>query len=114
MPVTDGLVARGSGDRFHLYLLSDTTDPAAAAPEEARCLAFADARRGRIAVTYRRRPANTGFKAGNIRDFCERFGGRHDFGVVLDADSVLTADAMLRLVRIMQADPDLGSLQSLV
>ena len=114
MPLIEGLVARGIGDRFHLYLLSDTTDPAAAAPEEARCLAFANAWRGRIAVTYRRRPANTGFKAGNIRDFCERFGGQHDFGVVLDADSVLTADAMLRLVRIMQADPRLGILQSLV
>ena len=30
--------------------------------------------RGRIAITYRRRDVNTGFKAGNIRDFCERWG----------------------------------------
>ena len=33
---------------------------------------------------------------------------------MLDADSVMTADAVLRLVRIMQADPQLGILQSLV
>ena len=33
---------------------------------------------------------------------------------MLDADSLMTADAVLRLVRIMQADPQLGILQSLV
>ena len=31
--------------------------------------------RGRFAVTYRRRTVNTGFKAGNFWDFCERWGG---------------------------------------
>ena len=57
---------------------------------------------------------NTGFKAGNIREFCERWGSRHEFAVTLDADSFMTADAILRLVRIMQADPRLGILQGLV
>ena len=57
---------------------------------------------------------NIGFKAGNIRDFCERWGTKHEFAVVLDADSFMTADAVLRLVRIMQADPNLGILQGLV
>ena len=33
---------------------------------------------------------------------------------MLDADSVMTADAVIRLTRIMQADPRLGILQSLV
>ena len=70
--------------------------------------------RDRIAITYRRREINTGFKAGNIRDFCERWGGEHEFAVMLDADSFMTADAILRLVRIMQADPNLGILQGLV
>ena len=57
---------------------------------------------------------NTGYKAGNIRDFCERWGGDHEFAVTLDADSFMTAEAILRLVRIMQADPKLGILQGLV
>ena len=70
--------------------------------------------RARLAITYRRRAQNTGFKAGNIRDFCERWGAQHDFAVVLDADSLMTAKAVIRLVRIMQADPQLGILQSLV
>jgi len=33
---------------------------------------------------------------------------------MLDADSVMTADAVLRLVRVMQLDPGIGILQSLV
>ena len=69
---------------------------------------------GRIPVTYRRRAVNTGFKAGNFCDFCERWGAQHEFAVTLDADSFMTAAAILRLVRIMQADPKLGILQGLV
>jgi membrane glycosyltransferase len=113
-PLVEGLAANPAAGRFHVYLLSDTDQPAVAAAEEAQFAAFADAFAGRIAVSYRRRTRNTGFKAGNIRDFCERFGTDYDFAVVLDADSVMTAAAVLRLVRIMQADPRLGILQSLV
>ncbi len=65
-------------------------------------------------MTYRRRTDNTGFKAGNFWDFCERWGGQHDFAVTLDTDSFMTAAAILRLVRVMQADPRLGILQGLV
>ena len=107
-------LAAGVGDRFHLYVLSDTGDPALAAAEEAQMRDFATEWRDRIAVVYRRRAANTGFKAGNIRDFCAHWGGDHDFALTLDADSFMTADAVLRLVRIMQSDPKLGIVQSLV
>ena len=65
-------------------------------------------------VIYRRRTVNTGYKAGNIRDFCERWGSRYDLAVTLDADSFMTADAILRLVRIMQVDSRLGILQGLI
>ncbi len=57
---------------------------------------------------------NTGFKAGNIREFCENWGSRHEFAVTLDADSFMPADAIIRLVRIMQVDPELGILQGLI
>jgi membrane glycosyltransferase len=40
-------------------------------------------------LTYRRRADNPGFKAGNIRDFCERWGADFDFMLVLDADSLM-------------------------
>ena len=113
-PMLAGLAAAGVGECFHVYVLSDTSDAELAAKEEARFAALASTWRDRIAITYRRRAINTGYKAGNIRDFCERWGGNHEFAVTLDADSFMTADAILRLVRIMQAEPKLGILQGLV
>jgi membrane glycosyltransferase len=113
-PMLAGLDVAGCGERFNLYVLSDTSDAKIAGDEEACFAAFTSRWRGRVAITYRRRTVNTGYKAGNIREFCERWGGKHDFAVTLDADSFMTADAVLRLVRIMQADPKLGILQGLI
>lgn len=110
----DGIAAVGGGGKFHVYVLSDTSDYDIATVEERDFGALAATFRGRIAVDYRRRTANTGFKAGNIRDFCTRWGGNHEFMLTLDTDSFMSADAVLRLVRIMQANPKLGILQSLV
>lgn len=113
-PLLEGLAASGAGERFHVYILSDTSEPDIARIEGERFAALSAAWRGRVAITYRRRRENIGFKAGNIRDFCERWGHAHDFAVTLDADSFMPADAVLRMVRIMQADPRLGILQGLV
>lgn len=113
-PLLDGLVAARVAHLFHAYVLSDTSDPEIIAVEDACLGAFAAKWRDTVEITYRRRPANTGFKAGNIRDFCDRWGGDHDFAVTLDADSFMPAETVLRLVRIMQANPTLGILQTLV
>ena len=113
-PMLEGIHASGYGERFHLYLLSDTNDADLAVREEAQFSELIASWRDRIAVSYRRRTVNVGFKAGNIREFCERWGSRHEFAVTLDADSFMSADAIIRLVRIMQIDPRLGILQGLV
>ncbi len=113
-PMLAGLDAAGCGARFHLYVLSDTSDAQIAASEEACFAALTTRWRGRVGITYRRRAVNAAYKAGNIREFCERWGSRHEFAVTLDADSFMTADAVLRLVRIIQADPRLGILQGLI
>jgi membrane glycosyltransferase len=108
------LSAAGAAERLHLYILSDTSDSDIAALEETGFAALAEQWRGRFPVTYRRRDINTGFKAGNFWDFCQRFGNQHEFAVTLDTDSFMTAAAILRLIRIMQANPMLGILQGLV
>ena len=110
----DGLQQTGAAAQFHLYVLSDTSFPAIAAEEDARFAELTAAWQGRIAITYRRRSDNTGFKAGNIEDFCQRWGAAHDIAITLDADSIMPAAAMLRLARIMQAEPKLGIVQALV
>ncbi|MGE0719156.1 MAG: glucans biosynthesis glucosyltransferase MdoH [Alphaproteobacteria bacterium] len=106
----DGLAAAGGGDRFHAFILSDTDRPDIAAAEEGE----AELLSGRCAVTYRRRTSNEGYKAGNIRDFCLRWGGSWDFMVTLDADSIMAPETVMRLARIMEANPRLGIVQTLV
>jgi membrane glycosyltransferase len=113
-PLLAGLVDAGAAGWFHVYVLSDTSDAGTAAAEEARFSALSAVWRERIAITYRRRSDNRGFKAGNIGDFCQRWGAGHDLAVTLDADSIMTAAAVLRLVRVMQAAPRIGILQGLV
>ncbi len=113
-PMLEGLAARGVGGRFHVYVLSDTSEAEIAAAERARFAALAAAWNGKVMLTYRLRSSNVGFKAGNIADFCQRWGNEHDFAVMLDADSVMTVDLLVKLVRMMQIDPRLGILQSLV
>ncbi|MEM6664960.1 MAG: glucans biosynthesis glucosyltransferase MdoH, partial [Pseudomonadota bacterium] len=110
----DELDKAGTADRFHVYVLSDSTFSDVIRDEEARFAALKSRYGSRMALTYRRRTDNYGFKAGNIRDFCERWGKDHDFMLTLDADSFITAPAILRLVRLMQTRPELGIIQSLV
>jgi membrane glycosyltransferase len=113
-PLLAGLAEAGVGDRFHLYVLSDTSNPTIAADEERQFGKLEADWSDRIAVTYRRRATNEGYKAGNIADFCARWGDRHDFAITLDADSVMSADAALRLVRLIASDPKIGIVQGLV
>jgi membrane glycosyltransferase len=109
----DGLAARGAAERFTLWLLSDTADAALAAREEAAVAAFRAGLPARR-IRYRRRTVNTGFKAGNVMDFLDHHAEGHELMLCLDADSAMTADAVLRLVACMEADPRLGIVQQLI
>jgi membrane glycosyltransferase len=100
---------------FDYFVLSDTNDAGVAAAEaiaiaEWRQQEYHDAAR----LFYRRRSDNTGFKAGNLFDFCARWGSNYTFMLPLDADSLMSGEAILRLVRIGEAYPKIGILQSLV
>jgi membrane glycosyltransferase len=103
----------GCGGRFAYFVLSDTSDPAVAAQEEEAVRAWRKADGGGV-IVYRRRADNAGFKAGNLRDFCARWGREFDLMLPLDADSLMAGETVVRLVRIMQAYPKIGILQSLV
>jgi membrane glycosyltransferase len=113
-PLMDGLMQARVAHLFHVYLLSDSSDPAIIAAETSCFEAFTAKWQGKTPVTYRRRAVNTAFKSGNIRDFCDRWGSNHDFAITLDADSFMPTHAVLRLIRIAQANPTLGILQTLI
>jgi membrane glycosyltransferase len=112
--VKESVDATGEGAAFSYFVLSDTNRPEVAAAEEAAIAAWEAADPDAARITYRRRTDNKGYKAGNVRDFCERWGSDYELMLPLDADSVMSGPAIVRLVRMMQAHPKIGILQSLV
>jgi membrane glycosyltransferase len=106
----EGLARAGAGERFVLWVLSDTQDATLAAREEAAVAAA----RGAIPLRYRRRAENSNFKAGNVMEFCDHHAGDCAHLICLDADSEMSAWAVLRLVAAMEADPKLAILQQLI
>ena len=110
----DDLVFNGWGKNYHVFILSDTDDQSIAQLELAAFNGLSEEWNDRIAMTYRRRQTNDGFKAGNIADFCDKWGTLHEFAIVLDADSFMTGSAMSRLVCIMENNKRLGIVQGLV
>jgi membrane glycosyltransferase len=108
------LDATAYGDMFDIFVLSDSARPEMVARETAAIGEWRDGLASPERVIYRRRADNSGFKAGNLREFVLRWGDRYETMITLDADSVMSGEAILRLIRIMQANPRLGILQSLV
>jgi len=108
----ESLERTGFGEHFHLFLLSDTSDPTLVEREESEWHAWRAAVDHPDRLIYRRRRSNEGRKAGNIVDFCRRWGDDYDFMVVLDADSVMSGETLVGLARTMEANPDAGLLQT--
>ena len=109
--MAESLRGTGAKERFEMVLLSDSTNADAWVRES---LAFNRLRAAVpwMTVWYRRRWQNIARKAGNVEDFVTRWGGRYDYMIVLDADSLIDAATLTGLVRKMHADPTLGILQS--
>jgi membrane glycosyltransferase len=102
----------GHAAQFDWFVLSDTTDPAIWIAEEKAVLAL---RRelGSGRIFYRHRGENTARKSGNIADWIRRFGANYQCMIILDADSLMTGDTIVRLVAAMEAHPEVALIQTL-
>ena len=114
----ESLAASGALGLFDIYVLSDTTDPALRAAEVEAWKALRaelgdadDGSSGRIFYRLRRRRSER--KAGNVADFCRRWGSRYRYMIVLDADSTMDSDTLVGLVRLMEENPRAGIVQTL-
>lgn len=106
-------VARlGQQGSFDLFILSDTTDPDVWIQEEAAFQAVREREADCSRIFYRRRSANTGKKAGNVADWCRRWGANYEYMLVLDADSLMTGEAVTKLAAIIERNPDFGLVQT--
>jgi membrane glycosyltransferase len=96
---------------FDWYVLSDSTDPDIWVAEEKALLALRQVVGTRL--YYRHRADNTARKAGNISEWIKRFGGAYDFMIVLDADSLMSGQTIVRLVHAIESNPSAGLVQTL-
>jgi len=111
--IYESVQATGLGDQFDYFILSDSTQPDAWIAEERAFLALRERLGPNARFYYRHRAKNYHRKAGNIADFVSRWGGHYEHMLVLDADSLMTGECIVRLAAAMEADPDAGIIQSL-
>ena len=104
-----------SAERLDLdiIVLSDTRAPEGQAAEQAAFRMLIAETGGAGRIFYRNRTENRGRKAGNVEDFIRRSGGAYDYAVTLDADSLMSGNALREMIARMEADPSLGLLQTL-
>ena len=110
--IAEDLRRLGPADGYEIFVLSDTRDHTVASEEVASLLRT----RLRVGMApeihYRRRAANIDRKSGNIAEWVATCGAGFDYMLVLDADSLMTAETILALKAEMDADPCVGLLQT--
>jgi membrane glycosyltransferase len=113
----ESVAATGHAGQFDVFVLSDSYTPEVAAAERAAWeelrAALADSpNQPQVEVYYRLRKRRTHRKAGNVADFCRRWGKDYRYMVVLDADSVMSGDCLTSMVKLMEANPSAGIIQT--
>lgn len=110
----ESLLQTGRLQHFRFIILSDTSRPDVMEMEDkgfadlAKSLGMGMSR----APLYRRRIKNTGYKAGNIKDYVDNHSEGDDLFVTLDSDSAMGGDVLVRLVSSMEKHPQIGLLQT--
>ena len=102
---------------FDVFVLSDSNDAAIiraerAAWEDLRTQLATQSDQPQIEVYYRLRTRRTDRKAGNVADFCRRWGTDYKYMVVLDADSVMSGDCLVARAKLLDANPKAGIIQT--
>lgn len=102
----------GTLERFDFFVLSDSDDPDTRVAESTAWLDLCRELGAAGRLFYRWRRHRIKKKAGNVADFCRRWGRNYRYLVVLDADSVMSGDCLGTLVRLMEANPSAGIIQT--
>ncbi|MGE5302401.1 MAG: glucans biosynthesis glucosyltransferase MdoH [Alphaproteobacteria bacterium] len=97
---------------FDFFILSDTSDSEQQVEEEMAWAELCRKLQGFGRIFYRHRRINIKRKSGNIADFLRRWGRNYEYMVVLDADSIMPGETLVRLVRIMERCPKAGIVQT--
>lgn len=99
--------------QYAFFILSDTSDPHAWIAEEQVFMDLLNSDEAACAVYYRKRLTNEERKAGNIADWVSRWGGAYPAMIVLDADSLMSAETFIALSNRLAAASHVGLIQTL-
>lgn len=102
----------GQLDAFDFFVLSDSGNPDLRVAETEAWLKLCRDVGGFGRIFYRWRRIRIKRKSGNIADFCRRWGNDYRYMVILDADSVMSGECLSTLVRLMEANPKAGIIQT--
>jgi membrane glycosyltransferase len=102
----------GQLEHFDFYICSDSNNADRWVEEECAWLSLCRRFDAFGKIFYRKRRHAINGKSGNVADFCRRWGKRYRYMIVLDADSIMSGPTMVRLVRAMEANPEVGILQT--
>ncbi len=108
----ESLEKTGQLEHFDFFILSDSTDPDKWVEEERRWYDLIRELNALGRVYYRRRTDNEGRKSGNVRDFLNTWGRRYRYFLVCDADSIMRGETLVDLVKLMEAHPTVGLVQT--
>ena len=108
----ESLAQTGQLDRFDFFILSDSTDPDKWVEEERRWYDLIRELDALGKIYYRRRLVNEARKSGNVRDFLNTWGRRYRYFICCDADSVMRGETLVDLVKLMEAHPTAGLIQT--
>ena len=99
-------------EHFDFFILSDSNQPNQWIQEEVAWVELCKQVKGFGKIFYRKRRQSINKKAGNVADFLRRWGKSYRYMIVLDADSIMTGDALVKLVAMMEANPTTGIIQT--
>jgi len=111
--VYQSLEATGLLKHFSFFILSDSTNPNRWVEEEKQWLEYSHKLNAQGRIIYRHRVSNINQKSGNVSDFCRRWGSQYDHMICFDADSLMSAECIIKLVHMMELSPDLGIIQTM-
>ncbi len=102
----------GRLENFDFFILSDSNNPTNWIEEEVAWLELCKQLNGFGRIFYRKRRISINKKSGNVADFLRRWGRKYRYMAVLDADSIMTGESLIKLVAMMERNPKVGILQT--
>jgi len=97
---------------FDFFILSDSNQPNQWIQEEVAWVELCKQVGGFGRIFYRKRRQAINRKSGNVADFLRRWGRNYRYMAVLDADSLMTGQTLVRLVALMEKNPAVGIIQT--